>query len=71
MGYTNVRVERTPGLPPFDAQMAAKSTQNYRFLATFLTAFYRFSKMDFLKVLAVAKLDSHATFCLARCLQKN
>ena len=30
--------------------MAAKSTQNYRFLATFLTAFYRFSKMDFLKV---------------------
>ena len=50
MGYTNVRVWRILGLPPFDAQMAAKLTQNYRFLATFLTVFYRFSKMDFLKV---------------------
>ena len=35
---------------PVYAQMAAKSTQNYRFLATFLTAFYRLSKMENRKV---------------------
>ena len=69
MAYTNVRVQRILGLPPFDAHMAAKSTQNYRFLATFLPVFYRFSKMDFLKVLVRnASNPQRLLFDKAECL---